>query len=364
MIFLRPYPTQNLAVAVAAGEVEEVGYECSSSAAGYSENSGVDTGDNVSYYDSREEDEEEGSEESDCDNDEDDDEDEMEEDDSEKDEEDGYYDRSYVSIDEPDSFYQRKGSKASFNDNSNRSVRSINGSLESGSDFSGALEINPGGGGGQRNVSISNLNTLKEEASPRTPGSASSATTHHNQQLMQKNLFETPKTVPNKFSFGNMWKRVESSVDYNKIKSVVEGTYSELKEVVLSNAPISPLNQQEITSKLKSLSNYQINAGQYLNGLVKSNSTYSPTTSYGEANSRKTAETQTVSYAQNNRHRSNTESSDLAGLDLNPLPDDETYKPINIKWWQFEQDGDAKNKKKSSLHENTLVDVQISSCNM
>lgn len=234
-------------------------------------------------------------------------------------------------------------------------MRSINGSFESGSDFSGAFDHNA------RNVSTSNLNTLREEASPRTPGSVSSSQQHLG---MKQSSFETPKAVQNNKFWGSMWKKVESSVDYGKIKSAVEGKYSELKEVVLSNAPISPLNQQEITSKLKSFSNYQINAGQYLNGLVKSNSAYPPSTNYAQSNARKSHETPTGAYGYS-RLKASAES-EFACLDLEPIPDDDTYKPISIKWWQFEQDGDVKNMKKVAPgpNENTLVDVQMSSCNM
>lgn len=83
----------NAVVASTTGEVEDIAYEEAASA-GYSENSGVDT-DNVSNYDSREDDEDE----------------------EESDEEyEDSYEGSYASSDEPDSFYQRKNSKASYND--------------------------------------------------------------------------------------------------------------------------------------------------------------------------------------------------------------------------------------------------------
>lgn len=86
----------NAVVASTTGEVEDIAYEEAASA-GYSENSGVDT-DNVSYYDSREEDED------------------GEESDEQDEEDEDSYEGSYASSDEPDSFYQRKNSKASYND--------------------------------------------------------------------------------------------------------------------------------------------------------------------------------------------------------------------------------------------------------
>ena len=108
------------------------------------------------------------------------------------------------------------------------------------------------------NNSNSNLNYSKEEEQPFKISSSS---------VKNKNsTFNTPNIMTNKFS--SFMKKMESSIEMNKIKGVTKylsDKSAEFKDVIMANA-VSPLNQQEITSKLKSFSNYQLNPAQYLNG--------------------------------------------------------------------------------------------------
>ncbi len=61
------------------------------------------------------------------------------------------------------------------------------------------------------------------------------------------------------------------------------------------------------------------------------------------------------------------EPVESAKLDLEPFPDDESYKAISVKWWGLEQDGDGKrvvSEAEEEAKRQVLVDVRISSCNM
>lgn len=201
----------------------------------------------------------------------------------------------------------------------------------------------------------SNNSNRSINASIKSINSASDLTACSSSKKQEESGFDTPKPASvNRFSM--FMKKMENTVEMGKIKGVtkfITDKSAELKDAIITGA-VSPLSQQEITSKLKSFSNYQINAGQYLNGLVKSNSSYTSSNSAPSLQS------------QQKKLRNQASLNDE--LELEALPDDEElYKPISTKWWMgssLEKDGDPKNEKSMPiLDEQFLLDIKISSCN-
>jgi len=231
---------------------------------------------------------------------------------------------------------------------SNESVRSINGSIQSGRSVVETAQ--------QSGEAVSLKSGLASPpARPQVPvGSNNSG-----------GGFETPSTMTNKLSM--FMKRMETSIEISgKLKGQVSKFLSEkgseLKDAMLTSS-VSP--QEVVTNKLRSFSNYQLNPGQYLNGLVKSNSTFAG----GYSQAAGGAETPTSSFQRKlfERQRSVIEPVESAKLDLEPFPDDESYKAISVKWWGLEQDGDGKrvvSEAEEEARRQVLVDVRISSCNM
>ncbi len=181
---------------------------------------------------------------------------------------------------------------------------------------------------------------------------------------------------------------MENSIEINKIKEgvtkYISDKSSELKDVIMTNVTVSPLNQQEITSKLKSLSNYQINPAQYLNGLVKSNSTYSSSQASNQTNqsvnitrnsmsyTKLSNQTPRSSYASHNslntidqQFKQSEIRNESLNIDLDNIPDDDTFKSLSIKWWGIDQDGDSTTNISDDVqNDSVLIDVQMSSCNL
>jgi len=246
---------------------------------------------------------------------------------------------------------------------SNDSVRSINGSTQSGSAIS-AIDISHQSG---ETVSLKSGHFLSPPNKQVSSNSNSSAAGTGG------GLFETPNPVANKLSM--FMKRMETSIEMSgKLKGQVSKFLSEksneLKDAMITSG-VSP--QEVVTSKLRSFSNYQINPGQYLNGLVKSNSTYSNSTNNSHSATVKTkggsSETPTSSFQRKlfEKQKTVTELFESAKLDLDAFPDDDSYKALSVKWWGLEQSGDAKkvvSEAELEAKKKFLVDVQMSSCNM
>ena len=159
-----------------------------------------------------------------------------------------------------------------------------------------------------------------------------------------------PSSVTNLFS--SFRKKVENSIDINRINRIITERSTEIKEIMTN---VTPLNKQDLTSRLKSFSGYQLNNAY--NNLTKSASNQ-----FMSKNS---------SQHKNKMSPNNPDKNYLkaSAFDLEPIPDDESFKPLAFKWWNFQYDGrvateeTAIQSSKLKIPDDTLIDVQMSSCN-
>lgn len=125
-------------------------------------------------------------------------------------------------------------------------------------------------------------------------------------------------------------------------------------------------NQQDISSKLRSLSNYQLRTPEYLNGLVKSSSQAvglgTPRSTTNNQNGKKTTAATSTTQAQDDIVKR------FGFLDLEPLTGDENLNGLTLEWWGVDSKiysnsyGEEIDGAPSASHE-ILVDIQITSCN-
>ena len=141
-----------------------------------------------------------------------------------------------------------------------------------------------------------------------------------------------------------MIKKVEDSIDINRIKD----RSIEIKDAIMTN--LTPLNQQDLTSRLKSFSGYQLNTAY--NNLTKSASNQ-----FMSKNN----------HPKNRTSNTNFECNNLITypiLDLDPFPEDDSFKPLSLKWWNFQYDGQIKTEEINiQTQDEILLDIQMSSCN-
>ena len=175
----------------------------------------------------------------------------------------------------------------------------------------------------------------------------------------------TPKStfVANKLSF--LMRKVENTFEVSK------SYLTDIKDAFVREA-VSPLNQQEISSKLKSISNYQINPAHYLNNLnnlVKSNSN-SANFNYGGSQSSSNQGQNEALVPHSSENSNNTKHSKLwnknsHAVDLDELPADDSFKSLSLKWWGLDEDGDLLSSKKLNYDLNRIMlEISISSCNV
>lgn len=163
--------------------------------------------------------------------------------------------------------------------------------------------------------------------------------------------FYTPNASSMTSIFSSLSKKVANSIDINRIKGIINDKSSELKDAFITNVTPS-LNQTELTNRFKSISNYQLYPGQYVNKLTKS------------------ATNQFTTQPNKTSPRSDTTSDNsnqtYASIDLDPFPEDDSFRSLSTNWWGFKYDGrkiDSINND-SNLLDNILIDIQMSSCNL
>lgn len=220
----------------------------------------------------------------------------------------------------------------------NKSNLSYNGTIESSENSNNLTE---------NCVPISTLNTQNDNNLLNTPVNSN-----------KKQTYTTPNTATVTSLFSTFRKKIENSVDINRLKGILSDKSSEIKEAIMTN--VSPLNQQDITNKIKSFSNYQLYTNPYVNSFTKS-----PSNQFISKNFQSNLNKTPPSASSQNSSDTNSSTQQVPSLDLEPFQVDESSEQLTIKWWGFEYDGrkiTEINKINNDL-ENVLIDIQMSSCN-
>lgn len=151
-----------------------------------------------------------------------------------------------------------------------------------------------------------------------------------------------------------MGKTIDNSEKFKNVKDFLSEKTTVIKEVIMSNT-----HQQDIPSKLKSLSNYQIRTP--LNGLVKSS-----TNAAGFSAPNSASNTNTAASSNSTQNAFNVHSN----IDVENLPVDDAFAQLPLDWWGFDKksynvnfaDYYSQQEQVDPLPD-VLVDIQISSCN-
>ena len=255
------------------------------------------------------------------------------------------------------------------------------------------------------NASISSLNSKKGSAqlninnSNNNNNNSNLSLNENNNEAYGNNNFTSPITPFLGSRVISFMRKMENSLETSgsKIKvmskMITEKTQN-IKEIIISNT-----NQPEsITSKLMSISSYNLSSPQqYLNGLIKSNTNLNEFVSMNNnnnsVNQTRNNNLNNSSYDVKNLTPSDSVSSQTSldkdnflnayinSSDLDMIQNDETFKPLSIKWWCLDKTDDYlnffdffhddNNTAKNNLIETdslkklneALIDIQISSCN-
>jgi len=178
---------------------------------------------------------------------------------------------------------------------------------------------------------------------------------------IKENNFETETNVQSNITnnksntsavtslFSSFRKKVVTSIDINKIKEIITDKSLEIKDVIMT-----PINQQELTNRLRSFSGYQLTPKQYVNNFAKSTSSQ-----FMSENFQKILKKNSNQNDDMNNHISQYN-------EIESFPDDDSFKQLNLKWWGFDYDGRKINQenKYNDFDDNILLDIQISSCNL
>jgi hypothetical protein len=178
---------------------------------------------------------------------------------------------------------------------------------------------------------------------------------------VKENNFETETNVQSNITnnksntsavtslFSSFRKKVVTSIDINKIKEIITDKSLEIKDVIMT-----PINQQELTNRLRSFSGYQLTPKQYVNNFAKSTSSQ-----FMSENFQKILKKNSNQNDDMNNHISQYN-------EIESFPDDDSFKQLNLKWWGFDYDGRKINQenKYNDFDDNILLDIQISSCNL
>lgn len=199
----------------------------------------------------------------------------------------------------------------------------------------------------------------------------------HKSSSANRNVTSNTTTMvftPLQKGFKSLIKRVGSSIDANPkltyVKDYISDKSVQIKDVIMSNTN----NQQDITTKLKSMSNYQIKAGiqvpQYLNGLVKSSSQaigLSTPKSTNESRPKSGSETEPKNRVTSHyQHHYYQQQSELA-VDLEPIStSDEHFSHLRLDWWGLDKSSlfCLPHSDFDSAINDVLVDIQMTSCNL
>ncbi len=269
-----------------------------------------------------------------------------------------------------------KTARLNANDIENLSISSANSKKSSlTNNNSNQLNINNNNNTNLSNLSLNNNNDEGSQHQQRQPNSSGPQS------------FTSPITPFFGTKMMSFMRRMENSIETSssKLKGVSKVLMDKteyIKEVIMSNT-----NGQDITSRLKSMSNYNIGSPQqYINGLVKSNTNLNefnggPASAnrYASANGNNLTPAESVS-SQTSLDNNNLNSSAgylAASMDLEPIANDDTFKPLSIKWWCLDKTEDYLNfidfcleEKNGDLNgclkrlNEALIDVQMTSCNL
>ncbi len=295
---------------------------------------------------------------------------------------DSYYDTSYE--EENEDKIQKNGSQTDNNSLRNKTSSNIidieNASISSFNSKKGSTQLNNNNNNNNNNNSNSSLNEHNNE----TYNSSNN-----------NNNFTSPITPFLGSRVISFMRKMENSLETSgsKIKvmskMITEKTQN-IKEIIISNT-----NQPEsITSKLMSISSYNLSSPQqYINGLIKSNTNLNEfvsnnnnsvnhTRNHNLNNSNYDFKNLTPSdsiSSQTSLDRDNFLNAYINSSDLDIIQNDETFKPLSIKWWCLDRTDDYlnffdfydENGANNNLTETdslkklneALIDIQISSCN-
>jgi hypothetical protein len=142
------------------------------------------------------------------------------------------------------------------------------------------------------------------------------------------------------------------SIDINRIKGIITERSTEIKAIMTN---VTPLNQHDLTSRLKSFSGYQLNTAY--NHLTKSASNQFTPKNNQPKNK----------ISQNNLDK---DYLNLSSVNLEPITEDDSFKPLPLKWWDFQYDGrlvtdeTVTRNNEFQIKDDILIDIQMSSCNL
>jgi hypothetical protein len=157
----------------------------------------------------------------------------------------------------------------------------------------------------------------------------------------------------NSSKLASLMRKVENSIEnssttFKGVSRFITDKSIEIKDVILSNT-----NQQNLASKLKSISGYNLNSPISLSNFIRSqssNQTFTPNTTNSKLNGSKHAKEAELI----NKYI-------LSKLDLDEVPRDDSFRPLTLKWWGIDKRDDLINSEKSDI--DILIDIQITSCN-
>jgi hypothetical protein len=299
--------------------------------------------------------------------------------------EDSYYDTSYE--DENDDKMQKNGSQIDNNSLRNKTSSNIidieNASMSSLNSKKGSAQLNINNNNNINNSNNSNL-SLNEHNNET-----------YNNNSNNTNNFTSPITPFLGSRVISFMRKMENSLETSgsKIKvmskMITEKTQN-IKEIIISNT-----NQPEsITSKLMSISSYNLSSPhQYINGLIKSNTNLNEFVSNNNnlVNHARNNNLNNSSYdvknltpsdsisSQTSLDRDNFLNAYINSSDLDMIQNDDSFKPLSIKWWCLDKTDDYLNffdfydeneTNNNSIETDSLkklnealIDIQISSCN-
>ncbi len=185
----------------------------------------------------------------------------------------------------------------------------------------------------------------------------------------RKTVEGTPKPSQSSSSFMNFQSPFSSPFSKilanKKVSSFIQSSGTKLKNMTdilteksldIKDSFILNTNQQELTSKLKSMSNYTISTPKILNALTKSNSNTSNLN-----NESKYENNNNNNRSKSKQHAMNTDVFEInlardSKIDLEEIPtsNDDTFQSIPFEWWNYH---------KNLINSQICVEVQISSCN-
>jgi hypothetical protein len=161
-------------------------------------------------------------------------------------------------------------------------------------------------------------------------------------------------------------RKFENSLETSSSKLRVVSRYLTDKSVEIKDVLLASASQQELKSKFKSLSSYNLGAGgtSYINTLVKSHTNASELANSDKSRdgARRLTPNESVGSSQSSLPSQVESPSYLTSVDLDTVLTDDSLAHLTLKWWSaLERSNEARSDRNAS--ETLLVDIQMTSCN-